>query len=105
VLLLITTTTLIELVDDVITCVGGLSLFLELDMDSANKMFADDVLTTVGGVSLFLDLDKVFDAVLLEDVSRSDDVVSPYNPNTFDPSIVTVRLGVGVVVTITLSLF
>lgn len=35
--------------DDVFTCVGGSSLFLELDMD-----YNDEVFTCIGGVSLFL---------------------------------------------------
>jgi hypothetical protein len=64
-------TTMIELTEEMSIGVGGSSLFLELDFDSANKVFEDDVLTTVGGVSLFLglDMDVNYDAQVLTQVS------------------------------------
>jgi hypothetical protein len=74
-------TTMIELSEETSICVGGSSLFLELDIDSANKVFKDDMLSTVGRVFLFLKMDmettdKAFDAVLVGKVGRSDVVLT-----------------------------
>jgi hypothetical protein len=74
-------TTMIELTEETSICVGGSSLFLELDIDSANKVFKDDMLSTVGRVFLFLKMDmettdKAFDAVLVGKVGRSDVVLT-----------------------------
>lgn len=58
------------------------------------KEYSHDVLTHSGNSSLFLEqvidaANKAFDGVLLDNVSRSDEAVSPYNFSTFDPGIVT----------------
>jgi hypothetical protein len=74
----------------VFTCVGGKSLFWELDLGSAEVRFAkrpskdiacgneraDNVLTYVGGLSLFQELDMDSHMKLEESVDEAEDNVS-----------------------------
>jgi hypothetical protein len=76
--------------DIVMTHIGGMSLFLELDLCSAEERFAerlfgditwsnelaDEVLTYVGGLSLFRELDMNTHMKLGESVDKAEDATN-----------------------------